>query len=121
MIYAIISISVVIFVIFVFLYFRLKNQRYVWHKKAERYKRAYNVIVGEFNAMFASNFSSFVEKFFEGTEVQNHSIQVSKDKIDVKIGDGELMVKVDPEMLVKDVIGALEQAQVDWIKLKYGK
>ena len=71
--------------------------------------------------MFASNFHSFVEKFYEGTEIQNHSIQVSKDKIDVKIGDEEIMVKVDSEMLVKDVIGALEQAQVDWRKVKYGK
>ncbi len=107
--------------IFAFLYFRLKSQRDHWHQKAERYKKAYNDITGEFNAMFASNFSSFVEKFFEGTEIKNHSIQVSKDKIDVKIGDEEMMVKVDPEMLVKDVIGALEQAQLDWRKVKYGK
>jgi hypothetical protein len=108
-------------VIFVVLYLRLKSQRDHWQKRAEKYKRAYNDITGEFNAMFASNFHSFVEKFYEGTEIQNHSIQVSKDKIDVKIGDEEIMVKVDSEMLVKDVIGALEQAQVDWRKVKYGK
>jgi hypothetical protein len=108
-------------VIFVVLYFRLKSQRDHWQKRAEKYKKAYNDITGEFNAMFASNFHSFVEKFYEGTEIQNHSIQVSKDKIDVKVGDEEFMVKVDSEMLVKDVIGALEQAQLDWRKVKYGK
>ena len=116
------TISIILLtIIFVVLYLRLKSQRDYWHKKAERYKRAYNDITGEFNAMFASNFHSFVEKFFEGTEIQNHSIQVSKDKIDVKIGDEEIMIKVDSEMLVKDVIGALEQAQLDWRKVKHGK
>lgn len=107
--------------IFVVLYLRLKGQRDHWQKRAEKYKKAYNDITGEFNAMFASNFHTFVEKFYEGTEIQNHSIQVSKDKIDVKVGDEEIMVKVDPEMLVKDVIGALEQAQLDWKKAKNGK
>lgn len=111
----------VLTIIFAFFYLKLKGQKDHWQKRAEKYKKAYNDITGEFNAMFASNFHSFIEKFYEGTEIQNHSIQVSKDKIDVKIGDGDVMVKVDSEMLVKDVIGALEQAQLDWRKVKHGK
>lgn len=117
----IVTILIFLTIIFVVLYLRLKSQRDYWREKADKYKRAYNDITGEFNAMFASNFHTFVEKFFEGTEIQNHSIQVSKDKIDVKIGDEEVMVKVDSEMLVQDVMGALEQAQLEWRKIKRGK
>lgn len=104
-----------------FLCLKFRKERNFYATRAKQYKRAYNDIVGEFNAMFASNFSSFIEKFFEGTEVTNYSIQVSRDKIDLKIGDEEIMVKVNSELLVQDVISALEQAQLEWIRLKNGK
>ena len=94
------------------------GQRNYWRDRSNKYKKAYNAIAGEFNSLFVSNFHTFIEKFFEDTEIQNHSIQVSHDKIDVKIGNEEVMVKVDSDLLAIDVIEALEKAQKDWKKAR---
>lgn len=87
-----------------------------WRLTAKQWEELCDRIQLSHKQVFVGQVDAILKAFCEATELSNHVVSLHDGKLEVKIGDEDVLVKVDIDDT--DFIAALEKAHIEWMAEK---